>query len=349
MTGRLILTPVWPLLTVSLLILGGLSWRLAVNQAGFIVLGLILFTVISRYPFSQHRFLARYYPAVIGLLLLLPFGFGAVTRGAIRWIPLGPFSLQPSELVKPLLIIVFSRFLTGPGIRLTAKNFAVYLLLLLLPFGLIFQQPDLGTSLVVAAIWLGLLFSRKIKFGRAAVFALAIVLAGAGGISRLQPYQRQRLTSFINPYADPGGSGYQVIQSLIAAGSGGLAGRGLGRGSQSQLRFLPEKQTDFIFAATAEELGFFGAAVVVTAYWWLGHRLLLVAGGTGDEFGRLLVIGVLVMIWFQGGVAMAMNLGLLPITGITLPFVSSGGSSMLSSFACLGLAASVWKFSRQGV
>ncbi|MDP4030720.1 MAG: FtsW/RodA/SpoVE family cell cycle protein [Patescibacteria group bacterium] len=333
--------PLFPLFGLSLLILGGLSLPAMLTQALFIVLGLVLFFLVGRYPFEQHRLLSRYYLIAVVVLLLLPYIFGVATRGAIRWIPLGPYSLQPSELVKPLLIIVMADYLSRWRRGFNLKSFLVYLSLLLVPFALIFKQPDLGTSLVVAAIWLGLLLAARIPGRQLMAFLLLILLALPLGFKLLQPYQKQRLLSFTNPYADPAGSGYQVIQSLIAVGSGGWWGQGLGRGSQSQLQFLPENHTDFIFSAVAEELGLLAAALLILSYWWLLRRLLEIAKNCSDEFGRLLVTGVLAMFWFQTGVTIGMNLGLMPVTGITLPLVSSGGSSLLGTMVSLGLVSSV--------
>lgn len=338
-----LLGPLFPIWGLSLLVLGGISWRLALTQAVFIILGLGLFFLTGAYPYRQHRLLNRYYFGLVLFLLLLPFIFGVVTRGAIRWIPLGSFSLQPSELVKPLLIIIFSAYLTA------SQKLTGYLLLLLLPFGLIFIQPDLGTGLVVLAIWLGLLLNSRVERRKLLGLFALILLCLPLGFYLLKPYQVQRLISFTNPYADPAGSGYQVIQGLIAVGSGGWFGQGLGRGSQSQLQFLPERQSDFIFSTLTEELGFAAGLGLILSFMWLLRRLLLIAKKTEDEFGRLLVIGVTIMVWFQIVVTIGMNLGLMPVTGITLPLISSGGSSWLSVMVSLGLVSSVWKFSQSGL
>ena len=343
-----LLVPVVPLWGLSLLILGSLSWQLALNQGLFILVSLGLYFLVSQYPYEQHLWLGRGYLVLSGILLLLPWLFGAVTRGAVRWIPLGSFSLQPSELVKPLLILSYSRYLSQTRV-FGWKQLAGYGLLLLIPFGLIFKQPDLGTSLVVAAIWVGMALFSRIKPAQWLGLLLLALVSLPLGWQYLQPYQRQRLTSFVDPYRDPAGSGYQVIQALIAVGSGGVTGQGLGRGSQSQLKFLPERQTDFIFSSLAEELGLLAAAGLILSYWWLLRRLLQIAQGARDEFGRLIVVGVSVMLWFQAGVAVAMNLGLMPVTGITLPLVSAGGSSLLSTMISLGLAASVWKLAKSGL
>lgn len=343
MIGWKLLPPLVPLWLISLLVLGGLSWQLALNQAGFIVLGLAVFFLLARYPYEQHLFLGRSYLIVSLILLVLPLIFGVATRGAVRWIPLGNYSLQPSELVKPLLIIIFAQHLSR------GRPLIGYIGLLAVPFALIFKQPDLGTSLVIAATWLGMLFISRIGLRRLMPLLLLLIVAFPLAFTLLKPYQKQRLTGFLNPYRDPAGSGYQVIQALITVGSGGLTGQGLGRGSQSQLRFLPERQTDFIFAVIGEELGWLATATVLLSYWWLLRRLLMIAKNTREEFGRLVVSGVGVMIWFQAGVTIAMNLGWMPVTGITLPLVSAGGSSLLATMAGLGLAASVWQAQKSGL
>lgn len=338
--------PLFPLLGLSLLILGGISWQLALNQLLFIFIGGLGFYFIANYPFFQHRLLTRVYWLAMVILLLLPFVIGVVTRGAIRWIPLGSFSLQPSEFIKPLLILVLAGYLSRIKNRFTYRQFFIYWLLAAVPFILIFKQPDLGTALVVAAISLGMLFFSRVNRQQLIVLLLLIIVGLPLGFKLLQPYQRERLSGFLNPYADPAGSGYQVIQSMIAAGSGGWLGQGLGAGSQSQLKFLPEQQSDFIFSNLVEELGLAGGAIIILAYWWLLIGLARIGDDCPDEFGRLVIAGVTVMIWFQVAVAIGMNLGLMPVTGINLPLVSSGGSSLLGTMVSLGLVNSVWKFSR---
>lgn len=343
MSQAWILTPLLPLWGLSLLSLGSHSWPAAGFQAAAIVIGLLLYFTLSAYPFDQHRWLARNYFLAVIILLLLPFIFGTVTRGAVRWIPIGSLTLQPSELIKPLLIIIFSAYLTR------SQNLKGYLLLLLIPFGLIIMQPDLGTGLVIGAVWFGLLLASRINRQHILVLLTILIIGLPFAYRELHPYQQERLQTFLNPYHDPTDSGYQVIQAMIAVGSGGFSGQGLGNGSQSQLKFLPERQTDFIFASMSEEMGFIAAAGLVLAFWWLLKKLLKTARATTDEFGRLLVIGVTVMIYFQTIVTIGMNLGLLPVTGITLPFVSGGGSSIIASMVSLGLAGSVWKFSHSGL
>ena len=261
--------------------------------------------------------------------------------GSVRWIQLGNFTIQPSELIKPLLIIIFAGFLSVKHSWSQPIQFIVYGLLVLLPAGLIYFQPDLGSTLVVLAIWLGMLLASDWPW----FYPFSLIIAGAAfiplAIKFLHPYQQQRLLTFLNPYQQAGSSGYQVIQSLVAIGSGGFFGRGLGQGIQLQLQFLPESHTDFIFAALAEELGFVGSCVLILAYFWLLKYLLTLASQAPDKFGYLVVMGSFFMLSFQIIVNLGMNLGILPVTGITLPLASGGGSSLLSVMFCLGLVANI--------
>jgi rod shape determining protein RodA len=217
--------------------------------------------------------------------------------------------------------------------------------LVLIPFAIIFKQPDLGTSLIVLAIGSGLLLSSNLNRKQLLVIASLTLVAVPLGWRLLKPYQQERVVSFINPYADPGGAGYQVIQATIAVGDGGFLGQGLGQGIQSQLKFLPERQTDFIFASLAEELGFVAAVLVLIAYWRLFQVLMSWIRSSHDRFAGLAITGVLIMLWFQAAVSIAMNMGVMPITGITLPLVSAGGSSLLATMISLGLASSAAKSS----
>jgi rod shape determining protein RodA len=213
--------------------------------------------------------------------------------------------------------------------------------LLAIPALLIFKQPDLGSTLVVAAFWWAIFFAADLPL-KYFIGTTVAALASLPLVWRfLAEYQKQRITAFLNPYADPRGSGYHLLQSIIAVGSGGFFGRGLGRGIQSQLRFLPESNTDFIFASLAEELGLAGSALLLIAYFLLLKRLLFIARQAPDNFSQLLTVGVFAMMLFQLLVNIGMNLGILPITGITLPLVSSGGSSLLATMISLGLVHNI--------
>jgi rod shape determining protein RodA len=272
-------------------------------------------------------------------LLLLPLFFGEATRGAVRWFHLGPVGFQPSEIIKPLFILFFANFLADR--KTNFLFFIFYFLFCIPPLFLIFKQPDLGTSLVISAVFLGILFAAKTDF-KLLIVNCSLLIAGLPILWHfLQDYQKTRIISFFRPYQDPLGAGYNLIQSVIAVGSGLLFGRGLGRGTQSQLYFLPERSTDFIFASLAEELGLLGSLLLLGAYFLLLWRILTIAKEAADEQGYLIAIGAFSLFLFQVLVNVGMNLGLLPITGITLPLVSLGGSSILAMMITLGLVESV--------
>lgn len=336
-----LLIPVAVIISLSLLSLTSIAPAIAINQLVFILLGLFAFFIFSRIPYTTHHYLIKIYAVAGIILLILPFVFGELTRGAVRWIQLGSFTIQPSEIIKPFVIIIFSFWIAEVKKFNYLTKFGYYILLLVFPALLIFKQPDLGSTLVILAIWLGIFLASKLP--KTALFILIIIgaLVSPFAWHQLKPYQQQRVSSFINPYADPQLAGYHVIQSVISIGSGGFWGRGLGSGPQSQLKFLPERHTDFIFASLAEEMGFVGSVSLLLAYFWLFKYLLKVSNQAPDEFGRLLVIGVFSLLSFQTVVNLGMNLGLMPITGITLPLVSSGGSSVLAIFISLGIVNNI--------
>jgi len=331
-----LIIPAFILLAFGLAGLGSISLNLALTQLIFILISLLFFYLFSRFHYQNHQALIKIYTFGSLVFLLLPFLFGAVTRGSVRWIQIAGLTLQPSEIIKPFLIVVLAHLLSQKK-----PHFFKLLFYLFLPAFLIFKQPDLGSTLVVMAIWLGMLLVSSLPL----LLPLSLIL-GTLGLSPLiykflQPYQQQRILSFLNPYADPQRSGYHVIQSTIAIGSGGLLGRGLGHGTQSQLQFLPERHTDFIFALLAEELGLIGALILLLTCFFLLKRLLTIAKHAPDKFSQLIIIGVFTMLFFQSSVTIAMNLGLLPITGITLPLVSAGGSSLLATLIGLGMVHNI--------
>lgn len=211
-----------------------------------------------------------------------------------------------------------------------------------IPALLIFFQPDLGSAMVLIFLWLGIMIIAGIKFQQLVIlFLIGIIILSIAWLVVLKPYQKDRIISFINPYIDPRGSSYQRIQSVIAVGAGQLWGRGLGQGSQSQLQFLPEQHTDFIFASIAEEWGFIGVCILFVAYCILFWRIIKTSLQASNNFARLFCIGALVVFFFQIFVNIGMNLGLLPIAGISLPFLSYGGSNLIISFITLGIIQSI--------
>jgi rod shape determining protein RodA len=283
----------------------------------------------------------------ISLILLVAVRvMGAKVMGARRWINLGGgIHFQPSEWVKLVLIIVVARYFWGlAGRGLTWLDIGRAFAMVCIPMALVLIQPDLGTALTYFPILVAGLFLGGIRPRQVAILVVgAAVLVGGAYLSgkRLKPYQQARLTSFINPDADPKGSGYQIRQSLIAVGSGGLWGKGANKGSQTQGDFLPIPYTDFIFAAFCEEHGFVGGMGVLLIYFLILMRLIQNAQTAKDLPGSFIVMGVVAVMLFQIAVNVGMVVGLMPVTGIPLPLLSYGGSSVLFTFLSLGIVMNV--------
>lgn len=311
-------------------------------------LGLLLFFLASR---IDYKILGAFSPIIFVvsiLFLIITMVVGLETRGSTRWLDVAGVRLQPSELAKPALIIFLASFFNKfkPN---SLRSFLLSLVVLSLPLGLIFKQPDLGNAIVVFSIWFFVVFAsgaRLIHLGSLiALFTLAIPFLW----NFLKDYQKERIVSFLNPQADPLGSGYNLIQAVIAVGSGQITGRGFGRGTQSHLNFLPEKHTDFIFASLAEELGFIGGFLLLVVFGILIFRLIKISQKAFDSEGALIAVGITVMILTQIFVNIGMNMGLMPITGITLPFVSFGGSSLVSLMISLGIMQSIFRFRKEDI
>lgn len=332
------------LLSIGILVIYSSSASLALQQLIFAFVGSIFYFLISQTYTDAFINLSKPLYFVIIALLILVLIVGIETRGSIRWIPLGIFNIQPSEFAKPVIIIFLASFWAKnipTWLNIIKSNFFLIPVLLL-----IFKQPDLGTTLTVCAIWLGILFNSRVSMRKIVVVLLVICFSVPVFWFTLQDYQRQRITSFLAPESDPLGVGYNLIQSTIAVGSGQLFGRGLGYGTQSRLQFLPEYRTDFIFASIAEEFGFFGSVLILLVYIFLMSFCFKIAS-EANYFGSLIASGVGVMLLFQTFVNIGMNIGVLPITGITLPLISYGGSSLISTLISLGLVASVAKSNKK--
>jgi rod shape determining protein RodA len=275
----------------------------------------------------------------IGSLFFLLWSYvGPAVRGSQRWIVIAGQQLQPSEFVKPLLLLFFSWAITRfPPRKL--QYVPLHIMLFFIPFFLVLQQPDLGTSLVYASFWLAMMLAGGLSLPLVVISGVIGTLSLPGIWNLLAPYQRDRITTFLNPALDPAGAGYNALQAMIAVGSGQFFGRGLGRGTQSHLRFLPEHHTDFIFATLVEELGFVGGALLIVGYAYLLWRIIrpLVQGTLTQAYPYIFTIGLFAMILTQIFINTGMNMGIIPITGITLPFVSYGGSSVLSLCLSFGL------------
>jgi len=277
------------------------------------------------------------------LLLVLVLFFGVNVRGTTGWFRVGGFSFQPAEFAKVALVLVLAWWIAKHGRRFEKPQFIISSgIVTFLLAGLIMLQPDLGSALVLLGTWFGLLFMtvKKKRYIIGLILIGIVVFVSAWGLL-FKDYQKERIFTFIDPARDPLGAGYNVTQSVIAIGSGNFWGRGLGFGSQSQLHFLPEAQTDFIFSVIAEELGFLGASLVLVLYFIILWRLLKIAGRSRDEFSTYLVLGILFLFLVQMLVNIGGATGFLPVTGVTLPFVSYGGSSMLINLLLVGIALSV--------
>jgi rod shape determining protein RodA len=334
---------IFGLLVFGLLIIRSIAPRLFFQQLTYATIGVGLFFLFSLIDWRIYLKFSWFFYFGSLIFLMMTFLFGTITRGAIRWIQIGGLTIQPSELVKPFLILFFAWFFSESE-ELDIKKIFLGSLLLIVPAFLIFVQPDLGSTLVVILLWLGIILAAGISwrwlvsgFG---FFVIVLPLIW----KLLKDYQRQRIYTFFDPFADPLKSGYNIIQSIIAIGSGQLFGRGLGRGTQSHLRFLPERHSDFIFASLAEELGFMGTLILLSFFALLLWRILVIAQKTDNRFGLLVCLGIFTMIFGQIFINIGMNLGLLPITGITLPLVSSGGSSLVAVLISLGIIENIAGF-----
>jgi len=315
------------------------------KQMLWIAAGMAGMFVLSKIDYHRLLDWAPWAYAVFMVALVAVKAVGHKVLGARRWISVGPMQFQPSEWVKLVLILVVARYFANLGGRnLTWREIFKAFALVGLPMILVLIQPDLGTTLTYAPILVAGLFLGGINLRQAAILMLCgtVLIAGVWTSGKiLKPYQKARLTSFINPENDPRGSGYQIRQSLIAVGSGGLWGKGAEQGSQTQGYFLPIPYTDFIFAAFSEEHGFVGAVFVLLLYFFILMRLIQNAQTAADLPGSLIIMGIVAVLTFQIAVNVGMVIGFMPVTGIPLPLMSYGGSSVLFSFLALGVAMNV--------
>ena len=308
--------------------------------------GLIFFFMFSMADFRIFRVssVAVFLFYIVSVILLAAVLLARVKiRGAASWLTLGGLTLQPVEIAKLTLIILLAKFFSKRHIEIyRVAHLAVSGFYVGVPAFLVLLQPNLGSAIVLVAIWLAVVLFSGMRLHH---FLLLILIAGlvawGGWQLALHPYQRTRITSFLDPYADPKGGGYQMIQSMVAVGSGRIWGKGLGYGSQSHLHFLPEPETDFIFATFAEEWGFVGSMVLFAALVLMLWRIIHIGIIARDNFSRLYSIGFGALIFTQSFIHIGMNLGVLPITGITLPFVSYGGSSLVTMLAGVGILQNI--------
>jgi rod shape determining protein RodA len=316
----------------------------AVRQLAWVALGLIVLAAATAVDLDALRRRATLlYGGGLALLVLVLSPLGAATNGAQAWFTFGPLALQPAEVMKPLLVVALAAHGTRAGGPLDGRRLLGALLLLALPLGLVLLQPDLGTTLVFVFLAAGIVAVAGARARHLALLAVIGVL-GVAGVLRagvLAPYQVERLTGFLHQSADPQGASWNLEQSKIAIGSGGTFGEGLFSGSQTRLAYVPEQHTDFVFTVVGEELGLVGGATVLALYALLAWRIWRAAWYATDPFGALCCAGVLAMLVFQVTENVGMTMGITPITGIPLPFLSYGGSSMVAGFAAVGLAANV--------
>lgn len=314
------------------------------RQLTWVVAGVVMFALAASIDHKSYPRLSGWAYFINMALLIGVFVIGHERKGAQRWIGVGSLTIQPSEFAKIAIIITLAVFLVRHRDQMRElKTFALSFLHVAVPMLLIFKQPDLGTALVITSIWFGMTFIAGARPKHLAAFAVTVIIIGAVGwhVGALKDYQKARLTSFINPEIDPAGSGYHVLQSKIAVGSGQATGKGWMHGTQGQLGFIPERHTDFIFTVAAEELGFVGASILLLLYFFLLWRSIEIMSETEDSVGRLAAAGVVCMFLFHIVVNIGMTLGIMPVTGVPLPLFSYGGSSLLANMTALGLLTGI--------
>ncbi|OGZ46910.1 MAG: rod shape-determining protein RodA [Candidatus Ryanbacteria bacterium RIFCSPHIGHO2_02_FULL_45_13b] len=343
--GSLVPLFVWSLLTLKS-VGGGADDSFFYRQLTWIGVG---FLVMFLMACIEWRFFARsgvvliLYGGVISLLLFL-FIVGTRIKGAQSWFSFSVASFQPAEIMKLVLIVLLAKYYSYRHIDIARiRHIFITASYTAFPFILILLQPDLGSALIIFAIWVGMTMVAGIRMRHflmlTAAGVVSIVLAW---MYVLAPYQHQRILTFLNPAADPQGTGYNALQSVIAVGSGQFLGKGVGYGSQSRLQFLPEARTDFIFAAFAEEWGFMGVLLLLTCLGVFLWRVLTIGASSPTNFSKLFAIGFSILVVVQGVIHAGMNMGVLPITGITFPFMSYGGSSLLALFVGVGMLQNMY-------
>ena len=321
---------------------------LLIKHVIFVVVGLGLMVFLS---FVNYRYLKNYSFPVLALyflslfLLLLTF-YSQAVRGVNAWIVLGQFTFEPAELAKIMLIILMAKYFSQRHVQIYQFKYIVISgIYFLMPVGIMLLQPDLGSAIILSVIWLGMLLASGInKKHFFLLMILAVVVSYGAWAGVLEPYQKDRLVSFVNPKADPLGTGYHLIQSQIAIGSGYWFGNGLGNGSQAGLGFLPEPQHDFVFASAAEQFGLVGVGLVLAILTFIIYRILLIGRVTMSNFGKLFSVGLTILIFAHALVGASGNIGLMPITGLPFPFLSYGGSYIISLMSGLGILQSIKRY-----
>mgnify|MGYP001565068859 CR=1 FL=1 len=335
-----ILIPAILIVIISLAAFYSIDFNIFRQQSAFLVVALVGYFVFLNIDYKIFGFYSKYlYYLMIAALVLL-FIIGTETRGAVRWIDIFGIRIQFSEIIKPFFVIFMASYLTSNDSRSFSK-FLKAILLILPIFFLILKQPDLGNAMIYlfVSFFMLLFYGFPLRYflgvGSVALVLLPFIF------NTLAPYQKQRITTFINPATDPLSSSYNVVQSLISIGSGGFTGKGFGEATQSILKFLPEKHTDFIFATISENLGLLGGLLLIGLYFYLLRRVYDLTGFVNDEFSNLILIGLYFLLLVHIFLNIGMNIGIVPIVGVTLPFASYGGSSLLANFVILGIISSI--------
>ena len=358
------------LLVISLVILQSASANVIAGKPEYylkkqiiwIIIGLVAMAMVASFDYRYFEKLSMPIYLINLAILLAVLLIGNEAKGAQRWISFGPFDFQPSEFAKIAIVVSFASFLSRrQGELNTFRDLLPCFLFIGAPMLLILKQPDLGTSLVFIAIMIGMLWTAGAnpKIVRTLVLVIFLGIGSVFGMLYfatsgfqkapeqlpiplpLKTYQLMRLIIFVNPDMDPLGAGYHVIQSQVAIGSGGVWGKGLGQGSQVQGNFLPEHHTDFIFSVVGEELGFVGATLILGVFFLLISRMIKIAAEARDVFGTLVVVGLTSMLAFHVLINAGMTIGIMPVTGVPMPFLSAGGSSLLTNMISMGLILNI--------
>jgi rod shape determining protein RodA len=315
-----------------------------IRQSIWIILGVSIFVLVSRFDYAflkDTRSVLVFY-ILTNLVLASTLVFGSAIKGSKAWLDFGMFSLQPADFAKIALIVLLAKYFTKRHIEIkNIRHIIVSFIYTLIPVAVTLKQPDFGSAMVLLAIWfVMILMSGLSKKHFFSMLATAVIIFALLWVNVFKPYQKDRLLNFIDPLRDVRGSGYNVYQSQIAIGSGGLTGKGIGYGTQSRLNFLPEHETDFIFSAYSEEWGFIGVVLLLSVVTLLLVRIIYIASKLKENFFVLICVGAFGWIFTHSVINIGMNIGVLPVTGIPLPFMSYGGSHFISTSFLLGLVSS---------
>jgi rod shape determining protein RodA len=334
---------------VSMYGFGGTS-SFAEHQILWLIIGVAVFFLISAMDFHFLRrtgVVVALYALALAFLLLL-FVVGSVVNGARGWFNFGAFAIQPVDIAELALIVLLAKYFSRRHIEIAhLRHIVVSGAYAFLMFFLLFLQPDFGGAVILAGVWLGMVLISGIPVKRLLLlFALGVGAVSLLWIFALHPYQKERILTFLHPLADISGAGYNAFQSTVAVGSGGVFGKGIGYGTQSRLQFLPEHETDFIFASFAEEWGLLGVCILLGIFGILIYRLVANARNGATNFESFFALGVATLFVVHAAIHIGMNVGLLPVTGVTLPFMSYGGSHLVTGYAMLGIVNAMRRYGR---